>query len=159
MKIDVSGDEIKIYDFDAQECFRIARKLEEESIGFYKGLLEKLPQAKNGIKDVIGKMLQEEELHLAFFRDLLEKYHDSDDSDMLEEMVDSKVISPLSRANLEEVLCNREEAIKLGLAVEKRSVEFYEKLLENTEDRAGREALQKIISEEIRHSERLFALA
>jgi len=56
------------------------------------------------------------------------------------------------------VLCNRTEAVKLGISLEKRAIAFYESILAETENEQGREAIGKMIAEEQGHRDRLQAL-
>lgn len=156
MKVDISGDSIKIFDFNARESLEIARRLEAESVDFYKGLRKKVDGAVGKVIDVL---IEEEKRHLAYFENVIEKLGPEETETDLVEIVDSGVVSPFRDAgNIEEVLCNRDEAVKLGLAIEKRAVAFYEQLLSNTHDETGRIALEKIIEEEKSHEESLRAM-
>lgn len=158
MQIDYAQEEIKISDFNAHECFRIARKIELESVALYRKLAEKL--AGSPIGKTIETLLEEERAHLRTVETLLEKTErEPRDGDLLVDYMDSHVVSPLyEQDDLDAILCNRAEAIRLGLSVEKRALAFYTALLESTTDPGGREALEGIIEEERKHAERLRGL-
>lgn len=158
MRLKFDGNEIKIYDFNALESFRIARKIEKEGIALYNKLKEAIPE--NGVRKVVDALLEEEKSHVEVFeREVEARGGISDDEESLVDVLDSKVVSPLYETEgLDKVLCDRTEAIRLGLAVEHRAIAFYRSILENTGIEEGREALEKIIAEETKHAERLEAL-
>lgn len=154
MKIDTNGDTISISDFNAQECYLIARKMESESISFYENVKARIEDPK--IAEVIDHLIGEERCHMAFCENALSDLGAAEvDAEHIVEVVDTGVVSPLADADIEKVLCNRTEAIRLGISLEKRAIAFYESILDKTENREGREALEKIIAEEKGHKARL----
>lgn len=157
MKIDTQNDTIKIYDFNAEECFRIARKLESESISLYQDIKAKIRDAD--IAKAIDHLISEELCHMAYCEQaLIGLGVDEIDAEHLVEIVDTGVVSPLAEADVERVLCNRNEAVRLGISLEKRAIAFYESILAETHNPEGREALEKIIEQERGHRDRLQAL-
>ena len=157
MKIDTSGDQIRIYDFNAEESYRIARRMEQESLRFYEAVAEKLPD--NGIRVVVNQLIEEERAHVKRFDAELERLGVEDiEAEHVVDVVDSGVVTPLAQAELEKVLCNPGEAVNMGVSLENRAIRFYTALLDNTDNAAGRAALEAIIAEEQSHRDRLAKL-
>ena len=72
MKVDFSGDEIKIYDFNELEAYRIAHKLEEDGIYYYSRMKEEVLKPK--IREVVEMLLADERTHLDLFEEKIEEY-------------------------------------------------------------------------------------
>jgi len=161
MKIDFSGDEIKIYDFDELEAYRIACKMEADGIYFYSRMLEEM--LKPQMIEVLELLLGEERNHLKHFEEKLEevepKYDVEEEGETLADIVDSKVFDILhDPERVADILCTPQEAVRMGIEVEKRSIAFYRQILKNTSDRTGQTTLQKLVQEEQAHLKRLEGL-
>ena len=158
MKVDLSGDEVRLYDFNALEAFRIARKMESEGIKLYKSMREKIKDP--GVRDVLDFLIEEEKKHLALFENMVEKLSKTEEADTdLVDIADSQIMSELTGIdNLEELLFSSKEVLKLGISVEQRAISFYNQLLENTSDPDGRKSLEMIIEEEKMHAEKFKSL-
>lgn len=161
MKVDFSGDEIKISDFDELEAYRIARKLEEDGIYYYSRMKDEVLKPK--IRDVIEMLIGDERKHL----DLLEKRveelahkHDMvDEGETLADIIDAKVMDVLKDSErVADILCSPQEAIRLGISVEKRSIAFYNEILKSTQDKTGRAAIEELMREEQDHLKKLEGL-
>jgi len=156
MQIDFSGEEIKIYDFNYLEAYKIARRMEREGLAFYRRLKEALSDKEVG--ELVEGLLQEEETHLAFFQGRIEEiqHHleDGFEEDDLLDHVDTGVFSTFQQAKVSEVLSDRRKALLFAILIEKRSVLFYQELLRHTEKETGRRALQELILQEKEHQER-----
>jgi rubrerythrin len=161
MKVDFSTDEVKIFDFDELEAYRIARKLERDGVYFYTRLREEVSDPE--IRGVVDMLINDEENHLRLFEekveDLCREQKVLDEDDTLADIVDSHVMDTLKDSEqIANILCNPQEALKLGISTEKRSVAFYGNLRQNTSDEAGREALEEIIRDEEEHLDKLKGL-
>jgi rubrerythrin len=157
MKIDYSGEEIRFYNFNAGESYRIARKLEQESIALYESIIGKLPD--NDVRDAVALLLEEERSHKqAIDEQLYRLCGDDDDVERVLDVIDSGVVTPLAQAEIEKALCSRTEALRLGVSLEKRAIHFYHAILDNTIDPEGRAAIENILSQEYEHKSRLNAL-
>ena len=116
MKIDYSGDEIKIFDFDAAESYKIARRLEGEGIEFYKRLGELFPEG--GIRDITESLLAEEEEHLKFFEGEVRRLHAQDDYEELVDIASARIFYPDDEMRrIGQVLCTKEDAVKLAISI------------------------------------------
>ncbi len=161
MKVDFSGDEIKIYDFDELEAYRIARKIEQDGIYYYSRMKDEV--LKPQIRDVVEMLLSDERSHLNMFEDKVEelarKRGVADEGETLADIVDSNVMAVLQDPErVADVLCNPQEAVRLGISVENRSIEFYNEILENVTDESGRRAIADLIREEENHRKKLEGL-
>ena len=154
MKIKSVGEEIQIYDFNAQEAFKVARKLESEGISFYKKLLRTVKDP--GVKEVLNYLLEEEKDHLQLFEEMLEGENaealDNSGEDILDILDTGVFILPKDE---EEIAADIDKALQLGINIEKRSLAFYLEIMKHTESEEGKSALKKIIEEEKKHWEEL----
>lgn len=161
MKVDFSGDEIKIYDFNELEAYRIARKLEADGIYYYSRMRDEILKPK--IVEVIELLIRDERNHLNVFEEKVEilagKMGVVDDGETLADIVDARVFDVLQDSErVADILCTPQEAVRLGIEVEKRSIMFYNQLLSNTKDKEGKTALQELIREEQDHLKKLQGL-
>lgn len=161
MKVDFSGDEIRIFDFDQLEAYRIARKMEEDGIYYYSRMKEET--LKPEIRDVVEMLLADERNHLRLFEQKVEELAQErgipDEGEDLVDIVDSKVMDVLKESGrVADILCNPQEAIRLGISVEQRSIAFYQRMLEHTRDTSGKAALKDLIEEERDHIRKLEGL-
>ncbi len=161
MKVDFSGDEIRIYDFNELEAYKIARKLEEDGVYYYSRMKEEVLNPK--VLEAVEILLSDERKHLNLFQqeveELSREYKVLDDEETLPEIVDSHVLDILKDSGrVADILCNPQEALRLGVSIEKRSIAFYNNILKATKDESGRAAILKIIEEEKEHLKKLEGL-
>ena len=153
MKIKGIGEEIQIYDFNAKEAFKLARKLESEGISFYKKVLNMVKDSK--VKEVLFYLLGEEEAHLQLFEKMVEREDPealNDSGDDVLDILDTGVF-PLLKD--EALTTDLDKALQLGINIEKRSLAFYLEMVKHTDNEEGKVALKKIIDEEKKHWEEL----
>jgi len=154
MRIKSVGEVIQIYDFNAKEAFKVARRLESEGISFYKKLLRTVKDP--GVKEVLNYLLEEEKEHLQLFEDMLEgedpEVFDNSGKDILD-ILDTGVFT--LPKDEEEIATDMDKALQLGINMEKRSLAFYLEMVKYTESEEGISALKKIIEEEKKHWEEL----
>lgn len=161
MRVDFSGDEIKIFDFDEVEAYKIARKMEQDGIYYYSRMKEEA--LKPEIRDVIEMLLADEREHLRLFEekvDELSRRHQApDEGEDLVDIVDSRVMDVLKDSKqIADILCDPQEALRLGIQIERRSIAFYDEILQTTRDESGRESLKDLIDEEREHVKKLEGL-
>ena len=58
MKVDFSGDEIKISDFNELEAYRVARKMERDGLHYYSRMKEEV--LKPEISSVLEMLIEDE---------------------------------------------------------------------------------------------------
>lgn len=161
MKVDFSDDEIKIYDFDELEAYRIARKLERDGVYYYSRMKEEV--LKPEIRDVVEMLIDDEKRHLSLFEEKVEEICRErgalDEDETLADIVDSHVMDILKDSEqVADILCNPQEALKLGISAERRSIAFYNELLQNTREESGKATLAELIKEEENHLDKLKGL-
>ncbi|NOQ86982.1 MAG: hypothetical protein GQ554_08910 [Deltaproteobacteria bacterium] len=153
MKVRSTDEGIQIYDFNAAEALKIARKLEREGIKFYKEFLKTVEDPK--VKEVLLYLLDEEMEHLKLFEKMLEREDpeslDDDGEGVLDVVDDGVYTLPKSEA----LATDLDEAIQLGINIEKRSLSFYLEIVKHTKSEEGRNVLKIIIGEEKNHWEEL----
>lgn len=153
MRVKGIDGEIQIYDFNAQEAFRIAHKLEEEGISFYKKLLDTVKDSK--VKEVLIYLLTEEKDHLQLFEKMLESEAPEALDNGGEDILDILDAGVFALPKDEVLATDLDKAIKLGIIIEKRSLAFYLEILKYTDSEEGKNALRKIIKEEKKHWDEL----
>jgi len=153
MKVRSTDEGIQIYDFNAAEALKIARKLEREGIKFYKEFLETVEDHK--VKEVLRYLLDEEMEHLNLFEKMLEgedpESLDEDGEGALDVVDDGIFALP----EYEVLATDMDEAIQLGMNIEKRTLAFYLEIVKLTKSEEGKNILKKIIGEEKKHWEEL----
>lgn len=158
MRVDFSGEEISIFDFDELEAYKIGRKLEEDGIYYYSRMKEEV--LNPDIRDVIQMLLRDERKHLSMLEGKIEelsiKRDEPDDEETLLDILNSEVTDILKNSDyVTNILCNPQEALKLGAVMEKHSIDFYTNILKNTQDESGRAAIKELIQEEEKHMEKI----
>lgn len=164
MKFDVIGEDIKIYDFNALQAYKIGRHLEIEGIDFYNNLILCYGNNINlTVKDGIEFLLQEEKKHLQLLEKKIEEItaqeEDGFEEEDLEDFINTRVFVNFN--NLRErkgSFHNIQETIEFGIMIENRAIMFYRALLEHIEDKSGRNAVNELILEEMDHLRKLNTL-
>ena len=153
MKVRSTDEGIQIYDFNAAEALKIARKLERDGINFYKEFVETVEDPK--VKEVLLYLLDEEMEHLKLFEKMLEcedpESLDDDGEGVLDVVDDGVFTLPKSEASATDL----DKAIQLGINIEKRSLAFYLEIAKHTRSEEGKNVLKIIIGEEKKHWEEL----
>ncbi|MDP3142936.1 MAG: ferritin family protein [Candidatus Omnitrophota bacterium] len=154
MKIDYAKGQMAITDFDPLEAYKIARKIEKDGIEFYQKL-----QSQNFSPDItqaLGFLLSEEKRHLRLFEDkiseLRKNIEDGFEEEALVDFLDSKVFAPFdSLKNLDKYISDRLKVLKLGAAIEKNSISFYQACLNNLQAASAKRDLEFLLKEENAH--------
>jgi len=153
MKIKDLGEEIQIHDFNANEAFKLAHKLESEGINFYRKLLDAAKDPK--VKEVVRYLLEEENDHLQLFAKMIEHEDPEAFDDAGEDILDILDTGVFVLPQDEEFPSDLDKALQLGINIEKRSLKFYLEIIKHTDNEVGKAALKKIIDEEKKHWEEL----
>ena len=154
--VEEESGNLVITDFDEMEAYRIACKIEEDGIEFYKRLADKIIIDKT--KQIIAFLLSQEEKHLKFFLECLsrlrEKKEDlSEEIDLLSSM-DYGIFQPYqSIAELDNILNQPRRALKLGIVIENNSIKFYAACKNNISSQEAKKRVALIILEETKHRE------
>ena len=155
MKITQKGDEFVITDFNEIEAYRIARKIEEDGLRFYEGIMSEVDN--EAVKDKIRILMSEERKHLRFFDDHLYKLDPNAadfEGDNILNYMDYGIFEPYKDIEgLGKKLDDVKMALKLGIKVEDNSVKFYQSALDRVASEGAKEGLKDIIEEEKKHKQ------
>jgi rubrerythrin len=157
MRIEEKNGRFVIVDFQEIEAYKIALKIEEDGIEFYKNLLLYLGSQKS-LKENIDFLLGEELRHRKFFEkaifDLRKIQEDlSEDNDLLNTLDYGIFKSYQGISDWNTVLKDPDQAIKFGLDIENNSLRFYDSCKMQIKDESSRKHLGLIIEEELRHKQ------
>ena len=160
MKFEIVGDEIKIYDFNALQAYKIGRHLETEGIEFYKNLLTHGDITSSAVKDGIKMLIDEEVKHLNVLDEKIDEISaledDGFEEEDFEDIINTEIFSNFKDIkNKKDIFDDVQKTVEFGMFIEKRSIMFYEALLKHTENQSGRDAINKMISQERDHLNRL----
>jgi rubrerythrin len=156
MKIEEKKGVFQITEFNEAEAYTIACKIENDGIWFYGKLLRREKDA--GVKKQLQFLLEEEQKHLKFFQERLYELSvqegAADEDDGVLSSMDFGVFEPYqSIEDLESALSDAKRALALGVAVEDKSIRFYQACARQVSSEAVREELTRIATEENRHKE------
>lgn len=158
MKIEEKNGQLVIVDFNELEAYKIACKIEEDGLHFYKKLMEKI--SGDAPKSALAFLIKEEEEHLKFFEESLfkleEKEEDSFEGDDLLSTMDYGVFRPYEDSQeLEKILSDMNRTLHLGIVIEDKSIKFYEFCKRKVKDKKVKAEISKIIKEERKHKQHL----
>lgn len=152
------------YDFNADEVFRIAEQIEKNGAKFYTRAAEKISGAVRGFFLDLASMEKEHEKIFASMRSQLSDADrqsatfDPDEESLQYLMVlagggvfDEKAKKALATIEAASGDAAMEAALKTALDLEKESVVFYLGMRELVPDRLGKEKLESILKEEMKH--------
>lgn len=158
MKIAEKNGELVIVDFNELEAYKIACKIEEDGLHFYKKLMEKING--NAPKTALAFLIKEEEEHLKFFEESLFKLEEgkegSFEGDDLLSTMDYGIFKPYEDLQeLDKILKDMDKTLRLGILIEDKSIKFYEYCKTKVKDRKSKAVISKIIKEEEKHKQHL----
>jgi rubrerythrin len=116
--------------------------------------LDKVSQPE--IKNILSELLKEEEEHLILFNKLLDrleqkKEDESEEEDLLQGM-DYGIFQPYQDIDeLPNILDDSSKAVRLGVIIEQKAIDFYENCKEHITNKETKAQLSKIIDEERKH--------
>lgn len=158
MKIEEKNGKLVIVDFNEIDAYKIACKIEEDGIHFYKKLIEKIDG--NAPKKALALLIKEEEEHLKFFEESLfkleEKEEDSFEGDDLLSTMDYGIFESYEDLQeLDKILKDMDKTLRLGILIEDKSIKFYEFCKRKVKDKKVKAEISKIIKEERKHKQHL----
>lgn len=154
MRVEEKQGKLVVTDFSELEAYKIAVKIEEDGIGFYKKLLEK--SIYNKAKEVLSFLLNEEKKHLKFFEGcivtLRQNREDSFEEDNLLKDFDYGIFSPYKDIKELEIRIDvARKALNLGLIIEDNSIKFYSLCSEKVNSSQAKKEIAAVIEEEKKH--------
>lgn len=156
MKVQEKGDELVITEFNELEAYKIASKVENDGIEFYKKILLNIKDDKT--KEGFTFLLKEEEKHLKLFQGYLfqlrKNIEDGFEEDDILNYLDYDIFYPYQEIKeLANVFTDIKKALRLGIIIEEKSVRFYGACREHIQNKAVKGELDNIIGEEKRHKQ------
>jgi len=154
VKIKTEDNKIVITDFDEFDAYKIAEKIEKDGLWFYKKVAASIENEK--VKETLGFLRTEEQKHLKFFEERLfalrERKEDPLEEDDLLDSMDFGIFEPYQNIEeLESVLTEPKKALKLGLIIESKVIQFYESFKKHISCVATKTEIDSIIREEKKH--------
>jgi len=154
------------YDFNANEILKMAEQIERNGYKFYTTAAENVADSES--KEFLLKLADMESLHEAYFASIRSELSDKEkettvfDPDgevdlYLRALADTRIFfeKKIDVSSMEEIL-------KAAITAEKDSIVFYLGMKNTIPERLGREKVDEIIEEEMKHitllSEKLLAL-
>jgi len=143
-------------EFNPVEIFKIAQKLEENGISFYKKSAE-IAKDEN-LKSVLLDISIMESTHLDFFKKMENNVKSSDFIDSndigeyLERIFGAKIFQKDPALKIGKELLNMSDIFQFALERENESVEFYSNILKNIKNPETSRSLEIIIGEEKVHA-------
>lgn len=157
MKIEEIKGGLVITDFNELEAYKIACKIEKDGIDFYEWILRS--EKDEASRKELNILLKEEREHLKLFEGYLaearQDVEDGFEEDDLLSYLDYEIFQPFqSVTNLANKIDDSKKALRLGIAIEERSVKFYKVCREKVSSVQTKKELSNIIEEEKRHKRR-----
>lgn len=154
MHIEEKDGNLVIVDFSDLEAYKIARKIESDGTHFYERLMGELDDPRE--KEAVKLLVDAERDHLRYFEGelsiLREREEDSFEEDDLLSGLDYGIFQPYqSMDDLSSNLTTFNKAIRLGIVVENKSIQFYEHCRDHVSSPEAKKELDRIIEEERRH--------
>jgi rubrerythrin len=152
MKIKQSNGKLNIVDFNEFEAYKVACKIEEDGISFYKNLCSSIKNKL--VKEKLEYLLQEEKKHLKFFDGRLSEIGSEDgfEEDDLLKYIDYGIFQPYQdMKEMKDLVEDVVRALDLGILMEDKSIKFYQACRDKVSSSKAKAELENIIDEENRH--------
>lgn len=144
---------IAVTDFSPAQAFKIAVKMEQDGMIFYRDLLASIKDGE--ARREIGFLIEQEEEHLKTFTRLLEERKgeaaDGFEEDDIVTYINANVFDASEKKEAVGNMDHRHTALEEALNLERRSIVFYEGCAANATDPETKDAFIKIIEEEEQH--------
>ena len=153
------------YDFNADEIFDMAEQMERNGAQFYRKIAEGSP--KGGVRDLFFKFAEMEEAHEKVFISMRAELSDKDkesaifdpegeSAKYLQALVDLRVFDENAEEGFAffEDLAEEEKmerALRAAIGLEKESIVFYQGMKEFVPESLGKNKIDDIIKEEMKH--------
>ncbi len=151
-----------VFRFSPYEILEMARELERRGIDFYNRLMQLA--SSSSAREIFSFLGEEEKRHLEFFTHLQKELNEGQEvlfsttdesANYLGAIVESGILDKvLKGVNLTPAGIEMEEALEVGIEIEKESILFYQGLIPMVSPQK-REWLDKVVEEEKKHFLRL----
>ncbi len=146
----------ELADVDLAEAYSLAITMEESGYAFYDKIIEKLENVR--AKNELTYLRDEEKKHKEIFEKLLKdsgKDFVKDEESTLHCWVDAEIVGPMQEALDKHLPESTHEALKVGVVLEEKSIDLFERLKQATKDKDSVKAIKDVLKEEKKHKKRL----
>ena len=146
----------ELSDLDLAEAYSLAITMEEEGYKFYDKIIEQTDNVR--AKNELTYLRDEEQKHKEIFEKLLrdsgQDYVKNEESD-LHCWVDAEIVVPMQEALEKHLPDSSHEALKVGVILENKSIDLFERLKGISKDKDSVKAIKDVLKEEKKHKKRL----
>ena len=142
--------------FGIEEMYQFAVTVEQGGYDFYGKLIDTCENTR--VKNELKVLRNEEALHKAFFLGELKKKKGKGEvalSPGLKGVLDAEFVRPMDEFYAAKKIAHTDEALRFGVALEQKTIDFYGDLRKQTGDAAFLKDLDAIIEEEKKHKQKL----
>jgi rubrerythrin len=141
--------------FGIEEMYQFAVTVEQGGYDFYGKLIDTCENTR--VKNELKFLRNEEALHKAFFLGELKKKGKGEValSPGLKGVLDAEFVRPMDEFYAAKKIAHTDEALRFGVALEQKTIDFYGDLRKQTGDAAFLKDLDAIIEEEKKHKQKL----
>jgi rubrerythrin len=138
-----------------EELFQFAATIEQGGFDFYGRLIQASDNRR--VQNELKFLRDEEAQHKAFFLGELKKKGKAEVTinPTLNAVLESEFIKPLDEFYRTKKLSNNQEALRFGITVEQKTIDFYAALSKQSQDTGFQKDLDTIIEEEKKHKQKL----
>jgi rubrerythrin len=141
--------------FQIEELFQFAATIEQGGYDFYGRLIQASDNKR--VQNELKYLRDEEAQHKAFFLGELKKKGKAEVklNPDLNVVLEAEFIKPLDEFYKAKKISNNQEALRFGISVEQKTIDFYTDLLKQSTDPAFQKDLDTVIEEEKKHKRKL----
>ena len=143
-------------EFQAEDIYRMAITIEQGGFDFYNKIIDASDNQR--VKNEIKFLRDEEARHKAFFQKQLTGKGDSGEKKIdpgLQKLLESEFLQPLDDLYKQKKVGSNAEALRFGMDIEQKTVDFYTALKGKQKDASFGKDLDVIIDEERKHKQKL----
>lgn len=142
--------------FQAEDIYRMAITIEQGGFDFYNRIIDGSDDQR--VKNEMKFLRDEEARHKAFFQKQLAGKGASEEKKIdpaLQKLLESEFLKPLDDLYSSKKIGSNAEALRFGMDIEQKTVDFYSALKDKQGDAAFGKDLEVIIDEERKHKQKL----
>jgi rubrerythrin len=142
--------------FQVHDIYRMAVAIEQGGQEFYLRVIDSTDSQR--IKNELRFLGDEEARHKAFFeKQLLDRGVAVDEplSPKLGKLLEEQFLEPAEALYRSKKIASNAEALRFGMEIEQKTIDFYTALLEKQQEAEVRKDLETIIGEERKHKQKL----
>ena len=141
--------------FPIEEVYQFAVTIEQSGFDFYNRLIEASDNTR--VKNELKFLRDEEAEHKAFFQGELRKKGKGEVAlgSGLTGILQDEFLKPMDEFYRAKKIAKAEEALRFGMAVEQKTIDFYADLRRQSKDPGLAKDLDAVIAEEKRHKQKL----